>query len=110
MTEILPIHPAGLSTPFGVWTTAISVEAPQQLVFISGLTARDEAGAVVGEGDMAAQTRQVCLNLQRTMEAAGGSLADIVSPRFTASGAPSFRTCRRLRRWSRSAGSSTNAA
>lgn len=98
MTEILPIHPAGLSIPFGVWTTAVSVEAPKRLVFISGLTARDEAGAVVGEGDMAAQTRQVCLNLQRTMEAAGGSLADIVSVTVYATDVTRFAEIHRERR------------
>lgn len=79
MTEILPIHPEGMSTPFGVWSTAIAVENAKRFVFISGLTARDGDGRVVGEGDMAAQTRQVCRNLETAVTAAGGRLADIVS-------------------------------
>lgn len=71
------IHPEGLSKPFGVWTTAFTAEA-SRLLFISGLTARGADGQVVGEGDMAAQTRQVCENLKRTVETAGATLKDIV--------------------------------
>lgn len=73
----LPIHPEGLSRPFGVWTTAFAIE-PERLLFISGLTARDAGGRIVGAGDMAAQTRQICENLKATLAAAGGTLSDIV--------------------------------
>lgn len=79
MKKITPIHPEGLSTPFGSWTTAVAVSASTRTVYISGLTARDATGQVVGVGNMAAQTRQVCANLEKTMAAAGGTLADIVS-------------------------------
>ena len=72
-----PIHPHGLSKPFGVWTTAFTTEA-KKLLFISGLTARDAEGKVVGIRDMSAQTRQVCENLKRTCETAGASLSDVV--------------------------------
>lgn len=71
------IHPEGLSKPFGVWTTAFATNA-SRLLFVSGLTARGTDGKVVGIGDMAAQTRQVCENLKRTVETAGASLGDIV--------------------------------
>jgi enamine deaminase RidA (YjgF/YER057c/UK114 family) len=49
-----------------------------RLVFISGQVARDESNAVVGKGDVVAQFRQVCRNIQTVMSAAGGDMTDIV--------------------------------
>jgi enamine deaminase RidA (YjgF/YER057c/UK114 family) len=57
--------------------SAISVPATSQLVFISGMTARNADGGVTGVGDITAQTHQVCQNLRAAVEAAGGTLADI---------------------------------
>ena len=48
------------------------------MVFISGMTARDVDGQIVGAGDIDKQTRQVCENLSRAMSAAGATLNDIV--------------------------------
>jgi len=49
-----------------------------ELLFISGLLARNEAGEIVGVGDMAAQIRQVGENLAACLRAAGATLADLV--------------------------------
>jgi enamine deaminase RidA (YjgF/YER057c/UK114 family) len=49
-----------------------------RLVFLAGQVARDESNAVVGKGDVVAQFRQVCRNLQAVMSAAGGDVTDIV--------------------------------
>ena len=49
-----------------------------KLVFVSGLLARDAAGTIVGVGDMAAQIRQVGLNLRVALQAAGAGLQDLV--------------------------------
>jgi enamine deaminase RidA (YjgF/YER057c/UK114 family) len=49
-----------------------------RLVFIAGQVARDEQSAVVGKGDIVAQFRQVCRNIQAVMSAAGGDMSDIV--------------------------------
>jgi reactive intermediate/imine deaminase len=67
----------GISKPGGVWSTAVVVESGK-LLFISGLLARDQDGTLVGVGDIRAQTRQVCENLKRSVEAAGGTLDDLV--------------------------------
>jgi enamine deaminase RidA (YjgF/YER057c/UK114 family) len=48
------------------------------LLFISGLTATDERGTMVGKGDIVAQTRQIFEKIQTILEAAGGSFDDIV--------------------------------
>jgi enamine deaminase RidA (YjgF/YER057c/UK114 family) len=49
-----------------------------RLVFIAGQVARDEHNAVVGKGDIVAQFRQVCRNIQTVLSAAGGDMTDVV--------------------------------
>jgi 2-iminobutanoate/2-iminopropanoate deaminase len=77
MPKKTPIAPPTMAKPAGVWSPAI-VSEPGRLLFISGMTARDGSGKIVGEGDYRAQTRQVCENLKTAVEAADGTLADIV--------------------------------
>ncbi len=47
-------------------------------LYISGQVAQDREGNVVGRGDIAAQAAQVFANLKAVVEAAGGTLQDIV--------------------------------
>jgi enamine deaminase RidA (YjgF/YER057c/UK114 family) len=49
------------------------------MVFTAGQVALDEKGKVIGVGDITAQTRQVFENIKRAVEAAGGTLNDVVS-------------------------------
>src|SRR6202035_4952804 len=51
------------------------------LVFISGQVARDEKGNMVGIGDPALQAAKVFDNMRKVVEAAGGTMADIISLR-----------------------------
>lgn len=67
-----------LAVPNGHFSQATTIEAKGKLVFISGMTARTRDGTVAGIGDVEAQTRQVCENVKAAVEAAGGSLDDIV--------------------------------
>jgi len=48
-----------------------------QLLFVSGTVAVDAEGQLVGAGDLAAQTRQVFLNIQRLLEAAGAGFEHV---------------------------------
>jgi reactive intermediate/imine deaminase len=52
------------------------------LIFVSGQVPLDETGAVVGSGDVAAQTRQVFRNLGAVLDAAGATFADVVKLTF----------------------------
>jgi enamine deaminase RidA (YjgF/YER057c/UK114 family) len=45
--------------------------------FVSGQVAVDEQGAVVGAGDMAAQTRQAMANLERILTELGATWVDV---------------------------------
>ena len=72
-----PIVSAALATPSGHFSQGMVVAATGRLVFISGMVSRGADGRVVGVGDIAAQTRQVCENVKTAVEAAGGTMADI---------------------------------
>ena len=66
-----------LRQPSGHFSHATMVAARGRLVFISGMTARRADGTIAGVGDIEAQTRQMCENVKATVEAAGGTMADI---------------------------------
>jgi enamine deaminase RidA (YjgF/YER057c/UK114 family) len=51
-------------------------------VHVSGTTATDENGELVGRRDAYAQTVQVIANLKRALEGVGASLADVVRTRI----------------------------
>jgi enamine deaminase RidA (YjgF/YER057c/UK114 family) len=51
-------------------------------VHVSGTTATDESGAIVGVGDPGAQTRQVLRNLVMALERAGATVRDVVRTRI----------------------------
>jgi enamine deaminase RidA (YjgF/YER057c/UK114 family) len=48
------------------------------MVFIAGQTASDHDGKVVGIGDPKAQTRFILGKIKRAVEAAGGTMNDVV--------------------------------
>ncbi len=64
------------------YARAVIVESPQyEHVSMAGVIATDEAGLVVGEGDMAAQTRQVYDNIAGHLQELGGGLEDVIRHR-----------------------------
>jgi len=57
----------------------VNVVQPGRMVFIAGQTASDHDGTVVGVGDAKAQTRFILGKIQRAVEAAGGTINDVVA-------------------------------
>lgn len=53
-----------------------------RIVYVSGTTATDERGGIVGRGDPYAQTRQALHNIERALRAAGATVADVVRTRI----------------------------
>jgi len=47
-------------------------------IFVSGMTATDDAGNIVGPGDIAAQTRQILTKLQTVLAEAGATIDDVL--------------------------------
>jgi 2-iminobutanoate/2-iminopropanoate deaminase len=76
------INPNSLfpSLPHGF--SQIVVATGRKIVFISGQTAWDEQKNIVGRDSVLEQARQAFRNLEKAMEAAGGTLKDIVALRI----------------------------
>jgi len=55
------------------------MEAPAgRTIYVSGMVSMDADGNVVGEGDVKLQTETVLENVNAALEAAGGTLRDVV--------------------------------
>ncbi len=65
----------GLAEPLSHYTDAVRVG---ELLFVSGCIAVDGEGRLVGGDDVVAQTRQVFANVERVLDAAGATFADVV--------------------------------
>ena len=73
----VPVEPDGVAPPGGHYSHGV-VAAQGTTIYAAGQVALDENGALVGAGDVAAQARQVLVNLRRVLEAAGATLDDVV--------------------------------
>ena len=65
----------GLNEPLSHYTDAVRYG---DLLFISGIAPLDAAGKLVGGDDVAAQTRQVLVNMGKILAAAGAGFADVL--------------------------------
>lgn len=72
---VTTMNPPALSEPAGY--VHVAVAEGTRMVFLAGQVARDAQGAVVGEGDLAAQTAQALRNVAAGLAAAGATIADV---------------------------------
>ena len=68
--------PATLPPPVGY--SHIAKVNKGTLIYLAGQVSSDASGQLVGEGNLEAQAEQVFKNLKIAIEAAGGTMADIV--------------------------------
>jgi enamine deaminase RidA (YjgF/YER057c/UK114 family) len=74
--SIIRVNPPELGTPPG-YSQIVDVSAGR-IIFISGQTALDADGHVVGKNDFAAQAQQVFSNLRVALQASGCTAANLV--------------------------------
>ena len=72
------LNPEGMPVPRGSYSQVV-ISKPGRVVFIAGNTASDPSGNVIGLADVRAQTRYILEKIKLGVEAAGGTLQDIVS-------------------------------
>jgi len=63
-------------SPVGPYSPAVKAGG---LVYVSGTFAQDSSGAIVGKGDVTAQTRKILERMRETLTAAGSSLDQAVA-------------------------------
>ena len=95
MPDVTYMNPGGIADPSAAGFTAV-VKAGNT-VYIAGMVAQDENGNVVGEGDAEARTRQIWRNIGVAVQAAGGSLDDIVKTPTYVTGIEHGAAVRRVR-------------
>ncbi|MFD2368732.1 RidA family protein [Brevibacillus sp. GCM10020057] len=78
--QITYIQPQSLPKPFGY--SHVVEAAGGRTIYVSGQVPLDKDGQLVGEGDMAAQTRQVFENIKAALESAEASFEDVVKLTF----------------------------
>ena len=69
------VLPAGSPPPLAPYSPGIHAE---NALYVSGMLSMDSSGATFGVGDIKAQTRQVLESVRSVVEAAGGSMSNVV--------------------------------
>jgi len=74
MAHVRTLRVQGLMEPISHFSDAVIAG---RTLYVSGLVATNEAGEVVGAGDVVEQTRQIFRNLNRILDAGGATPADV---------------------------------
>ena len=93
--EVNHLNPPALPKPNGY--SHVGAVTGGRTLYISGQIALDRNGALVGAGDLRAQTRQVFENLKVALQASGARLENVVKLTVfmtDVSGLPAFREVR----------------
>lgn len=83
--QIVNLGPA----PIGPYSTAVKAGG---FIYLSGTLAQDDAGALVADGDVAAQTRRIIERMRDVLAASGSSLEQVVAVTVYLSSAKDFAT------------------
>lgn len=89
-------NPTEIWQPFGAFSMA-AMPGEGQLVFLKGQVALDPDGALVGEGDMRVQLRQVLENIAAVLSGLGGEMGDVVSLTQHTTDIEAFMACGDIR-------------
>ncbi|MDB5146167.1 MAG: RidA family protein [Mucilaginibacter sp.] len=76
--DITFLNPATAGKPFGYSHAVIVDLGKNKMVIMSGQVGLDKDGKLAGSGDLASQTEQVFTNIKNIVEAADGTMNDLV--------------------------------
>lgn len=76
----------------------VSTRDVSNVILVSGMTALDESGNVVGKGDMKAQTRRVLENIRATLKKFGAGMDDVVKVTVFVTDLTRFKEIHEVRR------------
>ena len=71
------LNPEGLNKN-PAFTNVVVVSGAAKTIYIGGQDAVDASGAIVGKGDLRAQTEQIFKNLEIVLNAAGATVHDVI--------------------------------
>jgi enamine deaminase RidA (YjgF/YER057c/UK114 family) len=75
--QVKYINPDGLpKNP--AFSNVVTVTGPTKTIYIGGQDAVDASGAIVGKGDIKAQTEQILKNIQVALAAGGAQLEHVI--------------------------------
>ena len=77
-----PINPETVFRSLEYGFSQAVLASGRQTLYMSGQTAWDADQRIVGDRDLGAQARQAFTNVRRVVEAAGGTVEDVVSLRI----------------------------
>jgi enamine deaminase RidA (YjgF/YER057c/UK114 family) len=75
--QVQHLNPDGLNKN-PAFTNVVVVTGPAKTIYIGGQDAVDASGAIVGKGDIQAQTEQILKNIQVALSAAGAGLEHVI--------------------------------
>ena len=75
--QVRYINPEGLSKN-PAFTNVVVVTGSVKTVYVGGQNALDDAGSIIGRGDIKAQTEQVLKNIQAALSAGGAQLEHVI--------------------------------
>jgi 2-iminobutanoate/2-iminopropanoate deaminase len=80
--DVMFLNPPAVGKPFGYSHAVIVDLGKSKMVIMSGQIGLDQDGKLTGNGDIASQTEQVFTNIKTIVEAAGGTMNDLVEVNY----------------------------
>ncbi|XHR97767.1 RidA family protein [Mucilaginibacter sp. UC70_90] len=95
--DVTFLNPSTVGKPFGYSHAVIVDLGKNKMVIMSGQVGLDQAGRLAGNGDLASQTEQVFTNIKNIVEAAGGTMNDLIQLNYYIIDASQVQVVRNIR-------------
>ena len=89
------VNPDGVHKPVGY--SHVAEVTSGKLLYLAGQVSVDPSGKIVGDGDVAAQTKQVFENIKANLAAAGATFADVIKVTYFLLDPAGIPTIRQIR-------------